>query len=90
PRKRTLGGRLQIGILAGFRSESVAGFLLECMAGFVGIRTLGSAGSGTFADAHRKGIRFQFFILSLKPLSAFFCNSPDQSLGDSREMRRIA
>jgi len=39
PRKRTPGGRLQIGIPAGFRSESVAGFLLECMAGFVGIRT---------------------------------------------------
>jgi hypothetical protein len=38
PRKRTLGGRLQIGTVAGFGSESVAGFLLECMAGFVGIR----------------------------------------------------
>ena len=38
PRKRTLGGRLQIGIPAGFRSESVAGFLLEWVAGFVGIR----------------------------------------------------
>jgi hypothetical protein len=38
PRKQTLGGRLQIGIPAGFRSESVAGFLLELVAGFVGIR----------------------------------------------------
>ena len=37
PRKQTLGGRLQIGIPAGFRSEQVAGFILECMAGFVGI-----------------------------------------------------
>ena len=40
PRKRTLGGRHQIGIPAGFKSESVAGFLLELVAGFVGIRTL--------------------------------------------------
>jgi len=39
PRKQTLGGRLQIGIPAGFRSESVAGFLLELVAGFVGIRS---------------------------------------------------
>ena len=31
-------GRLQIGMVAGFRSESVAGFLLELVAGFVGIR----------------------------------------------------
>ena len=38
PRKQTPGGRHQIGIPAGFKSESVAGFLLECMAGFVGIR----------------------------------------------------
>jgi hypothetical protein len=38
PRKRTLSGRHQIGIPAGFRSESVAGFLLELVAGFVGIR----------------------------------------------------
>jgi hypothetical protein len=38
-RKRTAGGRHQIGMLAGFRSEWVAGFVLECMAGFVGIRT---------------------------------------------------
>ena len=38
PWKRTTGGRLQIGMLAGFKSESVAGFLLECVAGFVGIR----------------------------------------------------
>ena len=40
PRKRTLGGRHQIGIPAGFRSELVAGFLLELVAGFVGIRRL--------------------------------------------------
>jgi hypothetical protein len=40
PRKRTLGGRHQIGIPAGFKSESVAGFLSELVAGFVGIRTL--------------------------------------------------
>jgi len=33
------GGRLQIGMLAGFVSEWVAGFRLECMAGFIGIRT---------------------------------------------------
>jgi hypothetical protein len=33
------GGRLQIGTVAGFKSERVAGFNLECMAGFVGIRT---------------------------------------------------
>ena len=32
------GGRLQIGIPAGFASEQRAGFRLECMAGFVGIR----------------------------------------------------
>ena len=32
------GGRLQIGTVAGFKSERVAGFNLECMAGFVGIR----------------------------------------------------
>jgi hypothetical protein len=36
PRKQTPGGRHQIGIPAGFKSESVAGFLLECVAGFVG------------------------------------------------------
>jgi len=41
PRKQTPGGRHQIGIPAGFKSESVAGFLLECVAGFVGIRTRG-------------------------------------------------
>jgi hypothetical protein len=40
PRKQTPGGRHQIGIPAGFKSESVAGFLLECLAGFIGIRTL--------------------------------------------------
>ena len=39
PRKQTPSGRHQIGIPAGFKSESVAGFLLECVAGFVGIRT---------------------------------------------------
>jgi hypothetical protein len=33
------GGRLQIGTMAGFKSERVAGFNLECMAGFIGIRT---------------------------------------------------
>jgi hypothetical protein len=33
------GGRLQIGTVAGFKSERVAGIILECMAGFVGIRT---------------------------------------------------
>jgi hypothetical protein len=32
------GRRLQIGTMAGFKSERVAGFNLECMAGFVGIR----------------------------------------------------
>jgi hypothetical protein len=32
------GGRHQIGIPAGFNSESVAGFLSECLAGFLGIR----------------------------------------------------
>jgi hypothetical protein len=41
-RKQTVGGRHQIGTLAGFRSEWAAGFVLECMAGFVGIRTPGS------------------------------------------------
>jgi hypothetical protein len=40
PRKRTLGGRLQIGTVAGFGSESVTGFLLDLVAGFVGIRRL--------------------------------------------------
>jgi hypothetical protein len=34
------GGRLQIGTVAGFKSERVAGFNLECMAGFVGIRSM--------------------------------------------------
>jgi hypothetical protein len=34
------GGRHQIGIPAGFNSESVAGFLSECLAGFLGIRML--------------------------------------------------
>jgi len=29
PRKKALGGRLEIGIPAGFKSEQVAGFLLE-------------------------------------------------------------
>ena len=38
-RKQTPGGRHQIGIPAGFKSESVAGFLLECVAGIIGIRT---------------------------------------------------
>ena len=38
-RKQTVGGRHQIGTLAGFRSEWVAGFVLECMAGFIGIRS---------------------------------------------------
>ena len=41
-RKQTVGGRLQIGTLAGFRSEWAADFVLEYMAGFVGIRTLAS------------------------------------------------
>ena len=43
PRKQTPSGRHQIGIPAGFKSESVAGFLLECVAGFVGIRKSKSA-----------------------------------------------
>ena len=43
PRKQTPSGRHQIGIPAGFKSESVAGFLLECVAGFVGIRNMSSA-----------------------------------------------
>ena len=38
PRKQTPGGRHQIGIPAGFKSESAADFRLECVAGFVGIR----------------------------------------------------
>jgi hypothetical protein len=38
---RRPGGRLQIGTVAGFKSESVAGFILEWVAGFVGIRTWG-------------------------------------------------
>ena len=42
PWKRTTGGRHQIGMLAGFRSESVAGFRLEGVAGFVGIRNVGN------------------------------------------------
>lgn len=33
------GGRLQIGTLAGFRSEQVAAFELDCMADIVGTRT---------------------------------------------------
>jgi len=37
-------GRLQIGTMAGFKSERVAGFNLECMAGFVGIRNHAGAG----------------------------------------------
>ena len=41
PRKQTPSGRHQIGIPAGFKSESVAGFLLECLAGFIGIRKPG-------------------------------------------------
>ena len=43
-RKQTVGGRHQIGTLAGFRSEWAAGFVLECMAGFIGIPE-GSNGS---------------------------------------------
>jgi hypothetical protein len=43
-RKQTAGGRHQIGMLAGFRSEWVAGFVLECMAGFVGIRKRAAEG----------------------------------------------
>jgi hypothetical protein len=39
PAGRPPGGRLQIGTMAGFKSEWVAGFNLECMAGFIGIRT---------------------------------------------------
>ena len=39
PRKQTPGGRHQIGIPAGFKSESVAGFLLESVADIIGIRT---------------------------------------------------
>ena len=34
------GGRHQIGIPAGFNSESVVGFLSECLAGFLGIRSV--------------------------------------------------
>jgi hypothetical protein len=41
PPERRQGGRLQIGTMAGFKSERVAGFNLECMAGFIGIRILG-------------------------------------------------
>jgi hypothetical protein len=51
-RKQTAGGRHQIGMLAGFRSEWVAGFVLECMAGFVGIRTSLDA-IGQFAGVSR-------------------------------------
>jgi DDE superfamily endonuclease len=38
PAGMPLGGRLQIGTMAGFKSERVAGFNLECVAGFIGIR----------------------------------------------------
>ncbi len=34
-------GRLQVGMMAGFKSERVAGFNLECIAGFIGIRKRG-------------------------------------------------
>jgi hypothetical protein len=42
-------GRLEIGIMAGFRSVQMAGFILECLAGFVGIRTVGRFGKQDFA-----------------------------------------
>jgi hypothetical protein len=45
-RQQTVGGRHQIGTLAGFRSEWAAGFVLECMAGFVGMRNIRSIDTG--------------------------------------------
>ena len=48
PRKQTPGGRHQIGIPAGFKSESVAGFLLECVAGFIGNRSGLAVGVAAF------------------------------------------
>jgi hypothetical protein len=44
------GGRHQIGIPAGFNSESVAGFLSECLAGFLGIRTVAEEITSISAD----------------------------------------
>jgi len=61
PRTHALGGRLQIGTPAGFRSEKVAGFILECMAGFVGI----PEGSNRSRDA--KGCRVVACGTYLKP-----------------------
>ncbi|SOC40023.1 hypothetical protein SAMN05892877_106341, partial [Rhizobium subbaraonis] len=50
-------GRLQIGMLAGMKSEWVAGFVSESMAGFIGIRievtqklTQGMSGGPVFDD----------------------------------------
>jgi hypothetical protein len=37
--RQCAGGQLQIGTLAGFRSEQVADFVLECVADIVGTRT---------------------------------------------------
>ena len=57
------GGRLQIGTMAGFKSERVAGFNLECMAGFVGIRTLS-------AHKNKKGTQSQAQLdVSIQPLA---------------------
>jgi len=46
-------GRLQIGTMAGFKSERVAGFRLGCMAGFVG-----TARSGEFAGGGVDSVPF--------------------------------
>ena len=53
PRKQTPSGRHQIGIPAGFKSESVAGFLLECVAGFVGIRIMDKSTTYIGLDVHK-------------------------------------
>jgi hypothetical protein len=65
PRKQTPDGRHQIGIPAGFKSESVAGFLLECVAGFVGIRTYCMGGARIRLPAASTGLTFELVIASL-------------------------
>ena len=52
--RQCAGGRLQIGTLAGFRSEQVADFVLECMADIVGTRSYSQARPHEMAARHEQ------------------------------------
>jgi hypothetical protein len=83
-RKQTAGGRHQIGMLAGFRSEWVAGFVLECMAGFVGIRKL-TAGEAKESPSAASAERQARVAAQAHAGAVAFSRTGDPSMGDFQD-----